>query len=95
MRISVPPSFNSIVSVESKNLSLTVKSKVNCEIEIKESNDPRSYRLDSSKLLKTGFYPNSNVEDAVDEIIVAYKEGTLIDREQWHTVKWMKSQNFG
>ncbi len=76
------------------DIAKLIQSKVNCEIEIKDSNDPRSYRLDSAKLLKTGFYPNSNIEDAVDEIIVAYKKGTLIDREQWHTVKWMKSQDF-
>ena len=77
------------------DIAKLIQSKVNCEIEIKDSNDPRSYRLDSSKLLKTGFDPNSNIEDAIDEIIIAYKKGTLIDREQWHTVKWMKSQNFG
>ena len=44
-------------------------------------------RLDSSKLLKTGFQPNSNIEDAINEIIVAYQNGKLADREQWHTVK--------
>ena len=76
------------------DIAKLIQSKIDCEIEIKESNDPRSYRLDSSKLLKTGFKPNSNIEDAINEIIVAYQNGKLADREQWHTVKWMKSQNF-
>jgi len=76
------------------DIAKLIQSKIDCEIEIKDSNDPRSYRLDSSKLLKTGFSPNSNIEEAIDEIIVSFQNGKLADREQWHTVKWMKSQNF-
>ena len=35
---------------------------------ISESNDPRSYRQDSSKLIETGFRPKYTVEDAIEEI---------------------------
>ncbi len=69
-----------------------IKSKIDCNIHIEESNDPRSYKQDSTKLMNTGFYPKKNVSIAIDEIISSYKQGELYDREEWHTVKWMKSR---
>ena len=72
------------------DIAKKIQSKVNCEIEVKDSNDPRSYRQDSSKLLKTGFTPKKNVSIAIDEIIQSYNSGQLSDKSQWHTVKWMK-----
>ena len=68
-----------------------VKKNVKSEIIISESNDPRSYRQDSSKLLKTGFKPKYSVDIAIDEIIQAYTSGKLIDSEKCFTVKWMKT----
>ena len=73
------------------DIAKLIQSKIDCSIEIKDSNDPRSYRLDSSKLLNTGFYPENCISDAIDEIIIAYKNGSLVDKDQWHTVNWMKS----
>jgi len=60
-----------------------------------ESADPRSYRLNSNKLLGTGFAPKKNVAAAVGELAAAYKAGTLVDRPNWHTVSWMKQQQLG
>ena len=83
--------FENISILEIAN---TIKSKLDCEIVVKESNDPRSYRQDSSKILKTGFSPNKNVENAIEEIINAYKSSELKDHPQFHTVKWMKTNNY-
>ena len=74
------------------NIANLIKSKVNCEIDIKESNDPRSYRQDSSKLLNTGFVPKKNISIAIDEMIDSYSSGQLFESPKWHTVNWMKSQ---
>ena len=74
------------------DIAKLIQSKIDCEIEIKDSNDPRSYRLDSSKLIRTGFSQENNIENAIDEIIIEYEKGTLKDREEFHTVKWMKSK---
>tara|TARA_B100000886_G_scaffold335824_1_gene293527 strand:- start:28842 stop:29783 length:942 start_codon:yes stop_codon:yes gene_type:complete len=63
------------------------------EIEITESNDPRSYRQDSSKLLKTGFKPNFSVLDAIKDISSLYKENKLPEGDNCYTVKWMKKIN--
>lgn len=83
--------FENISILDISNL---IKTKIDCEVEIKSSNDPRSYRQDSTKLMNTGFVPKKNIAAAIDEIISSYKSGQLIDKEQWHTVKWMKTSNF-
>jgi nucleoside-diphosphate-sugar epimerase len=65
-----------------------------CEIVVKDSNDPRSYRQDSEKLLSTGFVPLSNVSNAIEEIRNALKDRKILDRPDAHTVEWMKENNF-
>ena len=76
------------------DIAKLIKSKIDCEIEVKPSNDPRSYKLDSSKLMLTGFKPFKGISDAIDEIINAYKKGLLEDKEEFYTVKWMKKNKF-
>ena len=68
-----------------------VRSNIEAEVVVSESNDPRSYRLSSDKLLATGFKPKRSVEQAMDEMIQLYRDGVLQDNESFHTVKWMKS----
>ena len=67
-----------------------VSNVIPSEIEITESNDPRSYRQDSSKLLQTGFIPKFNVLDAIKDIASAYYNKVLPEGENCYTVKWMK-----
>jgi len=67
-----------------------VASKVPAEIVVSESNDPRSYRQNSDKLLATGFSPKYGISDAIDEVVKKYKSGELIDSDQCYTVRWMK-----
>ncbi len=62
------------------------------EIEITESNDPRSYRINSDKVLATGFMPKKGVKDAIIEIIQNYNSGVLKDEERFHNLKWMQSK---
>ena len=75
------------------DIAKLIQQKTKCEIEIKKSNDPRSYRQDSTKLINTGFSPKKNISCAIDELISAFKKGKLKDRAEFHTVSWMKSQN--
>ena len=70
-----------------------VKSSTEAEIAITESNDPRSYRQDSSKLLATGFTPRYSVQYAIDEIKDAFNNGQLSEKDSCYTVKWMKTLN--
>ena len=71
-----------------------IQSKINCEVKILPSNDPRSYRQDSTKLLRKGFSPKKTVEDAIDEIILSFKNNKLSTLDSCFTVKWMKEKNF-
>lgn len=70
-----------------------VKNKLGAEIIVSESNDPRSYRQNSDKLLKTGFKQEFGVDYAINEIIEAYNKNELIESDQCYTVKWMKNLN--
>lgn len=70
-----------------------IKSKIDCTINIEPSNDPRSYRQDSTKILKTGFAPKKDVMKAIEEIIISYNNGTLKDKKEYYTVKTMKEMN--
>ena len=68
-----------------------VKSKVSCELVISESNDPRSYRQNSDKLISTGFEQKFSVNDAIDEIIEKVKDGKLKDNDEFYNIKVMKN----
>ncbi|NBV85200.1 MAG: SDR family oxidoreductase [Verrucomicrobia bacterium] len=67
-----------------------VTALVPAEIVVSPSNDPRSYRLDSGKLLATGFAPKRSVSQAIQELIVHFQEGVLRDDGSHHNVKWMQ-----
>jgi nucleoside-diphosphate-sugar epimerase len=68
-----------------------VKKHIPCEIEIRPTNDPRSYRQDSSKLIRSGFTPNHNVENAILEIKDAYENGSLKESSLNYTIETMKN----
>ena len=70
-----------------------VSDKLDSEIIVSESNDPRSYRQNSDKLLKTGFVQKFGVNDAINDVISAYKNGKLTESDQCYTVKSMKKLN--
>ena len=67
-----------------------VTSEVAAKITVTESNDPRSYRVNSDKLLATGFKPRKSVHAAIREIIAAYNAGELHDEPCFHNLKWMR-----
>ena len=71
-----------------------VASHVPAEIVITESNDPRSYRVNSDKLLATGFAPRWSVEDAVKEIIDRVRSGDLEEEDHFHNLRWMEKTLF-
>ena len=79
--------FENITILEIAN---RVTEIIPAEVVVSESNDPRSYRLDSSKLLATGFKPKRSVGQAIREMIELYQKGILTDNEKSHTVKWMQ-----
>ena len=80
-------------NISIKEIAEMVSTVIPSKIEITESNDPRSYRQDSTKLLETGFKPNFSVLDAIKEIASKYENNNLPDGDNCYTVKWMKKIN--
>ena len=78
----------SIIDI-AKKISKIIKSKI---IIKKNSNDARSYNLDSSKLLKTGYKPTKNISDAVLELKELYEKNILKDKANFHSIQWLKKK---
>lgn len=77
------------------DLAARIAARIPSEVVYTESNDPRSYRQDSQKLLATGFRPRKGVSDAIEEIRAAYAAGTLVDRPEWRTTSHMRRMGIG
>ena len=75
------------------DIAKAVVSKVPAEIIVTESNDPRSYRQSSEKLIQTGFEQHYGINEAIDEIVAKFKSGEITDSSQNYTVEWMKKLN--
>ncbi len=72
-----------------------ISGRTGASVTIASSNDPRSYRQYSGKLLDTGFSPTHSVAEAVDDIVRLYRAGSLSDSPEAHTVSWMTGLGLG
>lgn len=89
------PEHTGVYNAGFENLSIMeiarmVAEHVNAEVVVTPSNDPRSYRVNSDKLLATGFRPKHTVEDAIKEIVGMYRQGALKNEDQFYNLKWMQ-----
>ena len=89
------PQLTGVFNAGFENMSIidiarTIASHVPADIEVTESNDPRSYRLNSDKLLATGFKPGKSVEHAITEIVESYRAGQLPDEDRCYNLRWME-----
>lgn len=89
------PDVVGIYNAGFENLSIrtiaeAIAAYIPAKVDIKPSNDPRSYRVNSDKLLATGFRPRKTVRDAIMEIADAYRAGRLKDEDRWYCLKWMQ-----
>lgn len=90
------PNINGVFNAGFENLSILeiagmIQEKIDVPIEVTPSSDPRSYRVDSSKLLNFGFKPHKTVAIAIDEIVEAYRSGKIKDEPHFHNLNWMTS----
>jgi nucleoside-diphosphate-sugar epimerase len=89
------PEVTGIYNAGFENISIMDIAKlvarlVPVEITVTPSNDPRSYRINSDKLLATGFRPKKTVNDAIREIIEKYRSGELKDEDRFYNLRWME-----
>lgn len=93
------PEVTGIYNAGFENLSIRAiaemaTQRAQAQIKVLPSTDPRSYRVNSDKLLATGFKPRKTVSDAIDEICAAYRAGRLKDEDRFHNLKWMQKTLF-
>jgi nucleoside-diphosphate-sugar epimerase len=91
------PHLTGIWNASNENLSTLVIAKlvqnqVPCEIRQVPSNDPRSYRMDSTKLKLAGWSPALTVEHAISDIAHKFKKGELVDNVNWHSLLAMRAR---
>lgn len=72
------------------DIARRVTERVPAELVVSPSNDPRSYRLSSRKLLATGFSPKYSVGKGITEVIDAYNQGLLPPEDDCHNLRVMK-----
>ena len=75
------------------DIAKAVVLKVPAKIIISESNDPRSYRQNSKKLIQTGFEQHYGINEAIDDVVAKFKSGEITDSSLNYTVKRMKELN--
>ena len=93
--LALGTSVHGVFNAGFENLSIMtiaerVKEIIPAEIVVTPSNDPRSYRLCSDKLLQTGFEPKFNVQTGMEEVINAYRSGILKVEDIHYNIKTMK-----
>jgi nucleoside-diphosphate-sugar epimerase len=91
------PEVTGVYNAGFENLSLMeiaerVANAVGAEIVVTESNDPRSYRVNSDKLLAAGFKPRKTVQDAINEITAKFRAGDLKDEDRFYNLRWMQKE---
>jgi nucleoside-diphosphate-sugar epimerase len=87
----VPGIYNAgFENISILDIAKKVTKHVPAEIEITESNDPRSYRQNSDKLLSTGFASGYSVENGIKDVIEAYNVGKLKNEDHYYNIKTMK-----
>jgi len=91
------PELRGVYNAGFENISIMqiaqmVSEKTDAKIIIKASNDPRSYRVSSLKLLDVGFAPKKNVSTAIAEIVAAFEDGLLEDDDKHYNLKWMQAK---
>jgi nucleoside-diphosphate-sugar epimerase len=89
------PEITGIYNAGFENISIMdiatlITKRIPAEILVTPSNDPRCYRINSDKILATGFKPRKTVDDAVNEIIKKYKKNELKDEDRFYNLKWME-----
>ena len=72
------------------NIANKIIDKMPSKIIITPSNDPRSYRQNSDKLLSTGFKPDHTIEDAINDVIIAFQNDGLTNDDKYYNMKTMQ-----
>ncbi len=73
------------------DIARKVQELIPAKFEILASNDIRSYRIDSTKLLQTGFVPKHKTRNAITELAEVFNKIGISASDQNYNVLWMKT----
>ena len=73
-----------------KRLAELISEMTGARVVFEASNDLRSYRVDSTRILEAGFSPKRSIRDAIIEIRDAYRSKLLKDMDVCYNVNWMR-----
>ena len=63
------------------------------KIKIRKKNfDPRSYRLDSTKLKNIKFYPRKGIDEAILEVSNLFNDKKFKIRKNFYSIEWLKNE---
>lgn len=88
---------NIIFNLGFENLSILNMAKrirkslqINSKILVKKTNDLRSYRQNSDRVIKKGFKPEKKIEDAIKEIKMKFLEKKIINKESYYRINTLR-----
>jgi nucleoside-diphosphate-sugar epimerase len=81
-------------NISAMDTATMIAEEIESKIDITPVKDKRSYAVDSSKLLATGFKPKKTVRDAILRIAGAYRAGGLKDDDRCYNLKWMQQHGW-
>lgn len=64
--------------------------KSNSKILVKSSNDPRSYRQNSDRIIREGFKPKKKIEDEILEIKKQFKKKKIFKKDSFYRINTLK-----
>ncbi len=73
-----------------KEVAQIVANKISSNIVIEDSFDHRSYRINSDKLLKTGFKPKKRVSNAIEDLREKFINEKLKNKPEFNNLEWME-----
>ena len=85
-----------IYNAASENISIIklakiIKNKINKKLlKFLKSNDPRSYRLDNTKIKKAGYIFQKDISDGIKEIIKLYAMNKIKNKASSYSINFIK-----
>jgi nucleoside-diphosphate-sugar epimerase len=76
-----------------KEIALDVKNIIPCEVAFLKSNDNRSYRINSDKILKIGFRPKFNSADAIKDLKNIFDNNFKPSEINWN-LSWLSKKKY-
>ena len=75
------------------NIAKKVQNRIKSKVIVHKKNfDPRSYRLDSSRLLNEGFKPKKNIDYAVEELITFFHKKKLKNNPRFYSINLLNTK---